>query len=416
MDYFSRQENGELSCEEIAVSSLCKTYQTPFYLYSQKTLQRHCDVLIQSASQYNGTVCYAVKANHNLHLLKSIFSSGVGADVVSGGEVQKAIHAGVNPGKIIFSGVGKKSDEIDLAIKNKIYSINIESPFEVDLVSQRAKEAGVRVKVAVRVNPNISVKTNPKIATGMFSSKFGIIEADLPGVLQQIKDSKWVELAGIACHIGSQICDLEPFEKAATRMVWIADQCKASGHPIEFVDMGGGLGVRYVNEKPPELADYVKTVMSPVHNAGYKPFIEIGRALIANVGVLVTSIIGKKATPEKNFLVVDAAMTELMRPTLYQAVHDIVPVSNNLQNLQKHDVVGPVCESGDFLGKDVQISADISAGDALVVRGAGAYGESLGSTYNIRPLAASVLVDGQRHKLIRKKQTLEHMWSLETNS
>ena len=413
MDYFNRNSLNQLCCEDLHLKDIAQTHSTPTYIYSKKTLTRHCSVLAAAAKNHGGMVCFAVKANSNLSLLKEIFSHDIGADVVSMGEVKKSLAAGVSPQKIIYSGVGKTAEELEFAIQTGLFSINVESVFEIKMIAEIAQKIQKNVRIALRINPNVFAQTNPKIATGMYNSKFGIIEDDLPQILSLIEQSKGLQLNGIACHIGSQICDIEPFAQATQHMTKVAQKLRSKNFPIEFVDMGGGLGVVYDNEKPPPLEDYVNCVMKPVRDIGLQPVIEIGRALIANVGGIITKIVGIKKTPVKNFVVVDAAMTELMRPTLYNAKHRIEAVKEPGDQTMKVDVVGPVCESGDYLAKEITVPADLQAGDYLLVRGCGAYAEAMGHNYNLRPLAQSILVDGSNMTVVRQKQNYQQMWQLE---
>ncbi len=413
MDFF-QYKNGELYCEDSKLSLLAEKYGTPSYIYSLSTLLKHCRRLIRAFAEYPTTACFAVKSNSNHTVLKTIFSEGFGADLVSAGELQRSLNAGVDASKIVFSGVGKLDNEILMALDADIMSFNVESEFELHSIARLAAERNKVARVSLRINPNIDAKTNEKIATGLYSTKFGIPETELKAHLQIIKNSPFLQLVGVACHIGSQITELAPLKEAAQRMATIARDVLAAGFPIELVDMGGGLGIRYSKENAPELEEYATTLIDAIKPTGLKLVIEPGRVLVGNVGVLLTQVIGVKKTPQKNFVIVDAAMNDLMRPTLYGSYHDIVPVAHSSEKTSDSlcDFVGPICETGDYLGKDRNCVVP-EAGDLFAIRGCGAYAAIMSGNYNSRAMAPEILVDGSRERVIKRRQPLNEIWQYE---
>ena len=413
MDFFE-YKNGELHCEDSKLSLLAERYGTPSYIYSQSTLLKHCRRLLKAFSSYPTTACFAVKSNSNHTVLKTIFAEGFGADLVSAGELQRSISAGVDPGKIVFSGVGKLDSEILMALDADIMSFNVESEFELHSIARLAAVRNKVARVCLRINPNIDAKTNEKIATGLYSTKFGIPETELKAHLQIIKNSPNLKLIGIACHIGSQITELTPLKEAAQSMAAIAKDVLTAGFPIELVDMGGGLGIRYSKENAPELEDYAKTLIDAIRPTGLKLVIEPGRVLVGNIGILLTQVIGVKKTPQKNFVIVDAAMNDLMRPTLYGSYHDIVPVNKPSDEAITAlcDFVGPICETGDYLGKD-RTCAVPKADDLFAIRGCGAYAAIMSGNYNSRAMAPEIMVEGSKERVIRRRQLLTEIWQYE---
>jgi diaminopimelate decarboxylase len=411
LDYFN-YKNGEAFCEDVSLTSLASQYDTPLYVYSKATLLRHCKNLLDAFKDYPTLACFAVKANSNISYLSEIFKCGFGADIVSIGELERALNAGCDPKKIVYSGVGKKPEDLEQALNRGILSFNVESAFELDLVEQIAAKKNVAANISLRINPNIDAKTNPKISTGLNTTKFGLSENIIEAMLIDIKKRQHLRLTGLACHIGSQMIGLGPVKAAAQRLVFWAKKALALGLPLENIDMGGGLGIRYDSENPPELADYARTLICEVKPTNLKLLIEPGRVIAGNTGVLLSKVIGVKATPEKNFLVIDAAMTELLRPAMYAAFHDILPVKAariGKKNSRTFDVVGPVCETSDLLGEGRSFE-NPAAGDLVYVRGAGAYGFSMSSNYNTRPRVAEVMVDGSKATLIRRREKLADLW------
>lgn len=412
MDHFL-EKNGVYHCEDVALPKLAAEIGTPAYVYSEATLVRHCRNFLAAFKSYPTTACFAVKSLSNLSVMQRIFAEGFGADLVSIGELERALLAGAKPDQIVFSGVGKKDDEIIRALDVGILMFNVESPFELDRIASLAKARGKVAGVALRVNPNIDAKTNEKISTGLYTTKFGLPEEELPPLLARIAQDKHLSLAGIGCHIGSQITELGPLGDAARRMAEIAQGILAQGHKPKCLDMGGGLGIRYRDEQPPSLEDYARTLIKAVAPTGLSLIVEPGRVLVGNIGILLTRVIGVKKTPARHFVIVDAAMNDLIRPSLYESFHEILPVTPRTQAPEVLcDVVGPVCETGDFLGKGRTLPLP-EEGDLLAVRGCGAYASSMASQYNSRPRAAEVLVQGGGFRVVRPRETLESLWASE---
>jgi len=383
------------------LEAIADEYGTPCYVYDGAKIDEQCTALKTSIS---GDICYAVKACSTKAILQKMIRHGFGADVVSGGELSRALSAGVPANQIVFSGVGKQDWEIDLALEKVIGAFNVESPDELNRIQQMAAQKGRRASVFIRVNPNISAKTNPYIATGLYSTKFGIAESALDEVARLARSLPLLILEGIGCHLGSQIAEISVFEQAAARMVGLATTLKA-GHP-EFtkLDMGGGLAVRYSQETPPSVAEYARVMNRAAQAAGLRLVLEPGRFLVAEAGCLLTRVITIKTTPEKRFAVVDAAMNDLIRPSLYKAFHPIDPVIPRTGSSLDYDVVGPVCEKGAFLALDRNLPP-IESRDLLRVVLCGAYAASMASNYNSRPRAAEVLWDGGKARLIRRRET-----------
>lgn len=411
MDHFLLK-NDVYHCEDVPLPELAAQVGTPAYVYSEATLTRHCRRFLDAFKSYPTLACFAVKALSNLSVLNRIAQEGFGADLVSRGELERALLAGVKPEKIVFSGVGKTDDEIQRALDVGILMFNVESGYELDRIGELAQRKKTTARVALRVNPNIDAKTNEKISTGLYTTKFGLPEDELPALLGRIKRQGSLKLAGIGCHIGSQITELSPLGDAARRMAEIAQGVMAQGHKLEFLDMGGGLGIRYKDEQPPSLEDYAQTVIEAIAPTGLKLIVEPGRVLVGNVGVLLTRVIGVKKTPARHFVVVDAAMNDLIRPTLYDSYHDILPVKTPARGEAEVlcDFVGPVCETGDFLGKGRTLPLP-KEGDLVMIRGCGAYASSMASQYNSRPRAPEVMVSGSTSRVIRPRETLESLWS-----
>lgn len=413
MDFF-QYKSGQLHCEDLRLADLADKYGTPSYIYSRATLLRHCRRLLKAFENYPTTACFAVKSNSNLTVLRTIFGEGFGADLVSAGELERSLKAGVAPEKIVFSGVGKLDHEIIDGLNADILSFNVESDFELRSIARLAKDAGKVARVSLRINPNIDAKTNEKIATGLYSTKFGIPETELAAHLAIVKDSPNLKLVGVACHIGSQITELSPLRDAATRMAQVAKDVVAAGFQLELVDMGGGLGIRYSSESTPELEDYASTLISAIKPTGLRLVIEPGRVLVGNIGILLSRVIGVKKTPQKNFVILDAAMNDLMRPTLYGSYHDIVPVNETAANEEPQlcDFVGPICETGDYIGKDRSAPVP-KAGDLFAVRGCGAYAAIMASNYNSRGIAPEIMIDGRDANIVRRRQKPAEIWQYE---
>lgn len=412
MGPFSYQ-NGKLNCEGLALEELAKKYGTPLYVYSKKNIENNCNRFIRAFSSHPTKICYAVKANYNLSILKSIFECGMGADVVSMGELERVLEAGGIASNIVFSGVGKKQEEIERAIEVQVASINVESRSELELIKKIAEAKRRNVSISVRVNPNIDVKTNPYIATGLYDTKFGVADADLESVAELVKGHPRVSLEGLACHIGSQITELKSFEAAARRLVELANKMKGSGFPIRRIDLGGGLGIAYKpGEVVPSIEDYAETILRVVKGTPFEMVLEPGRSIIGDAGALLTTVLVTKEHQGRHFTVVDAAMNDLIRPCLYDAYHEIISLKEKSDSTRLTDVVGPVCETGDFLALSRKLS-DPKEGDLLLVKNCGAYGTTMSSNYNSRPRSAEVLISGHDVKLIRRRETLTDLWQHE---
>ena len=348
MDHF-QYRSGEAYCEDLALSKIAQDVGTPAYIYSRATLKKHLLRIKEAFASYPTLPCFAVKANSNLAILKDIFSEGFGADLVSGGEYQRSCKAGVDRNKIVFSGVGKTREEIRLALSGGLLSFNVESAFELRNIHEIAKEMNTVAPVCFRVNPNIDAKTNPKIATGLFSTKFGIVESELKSLVKELSEMPHVKLVGLACHIGSQITDISPMGEAAKKMAGLAHDLLDDGHPLEFINMGGGLGIRYRDEPQPDVEKYAELLIEHISSTKLRLIIEPGRVLVGNIGILLNSVIGIKRTPQKNFAVVDGAMNDVIRPSLYDSYHEIMTVREpTAKSEELYDIVGPICETGDF--------------------------------------------------------------------
>ncbi len=409
MDYFNYQDDGQLWAEEVSLQALEQQFGTPLYIYSRATLERHWNAFDKSVGEHPHLVCYAVKANGNLGVLNALARLGSGFDIVSGGELERVLTAGGDPAKIVFSGVGKTVEEMKRALELNIKCFNVESEPELERLNTVAAEMGVIAPISLRINPDVDAKTHPYISTGLRDNKFGIAFDRASEVYRFADSLPNLNVQGIDCHIGSQLTDIEPFIDATDRLLALIDQLIADNIHIEHLDVGGGLGVVYKDELPPQPSDYAKALLARLTN---HPDIELifepGRAIAANAGILLTKIEYLKHTEFKNFAVVDAAMNDLMRPALYSAWQDIVPVSPRKGEAIAYDIVGPICETGDFLGKDRDLL--IQQGDLLAIRSAGAYGFSMSSNYNARRRAAEVMVDGDKVHLVRKREEYIDLW------
>lgn len=413
MDAF-RRIAGQLHCEELPLSRLAEAVGTPAYVYSRGALAARCRALTSAFASHPTMACFAVKANSNLSVLREIFSHGLGADLVSIGELERALAAGAAPGKIVFSGVGKRDDEIARGLEAGIFTFNIESAYELEQVARVAAVRGVVAPVSLRVNPNIDAKTNEKIATGLYTTKFGLPEDDIDALVARVRALPSLRLVGLACHIGSQIVELGPMREAARRMCDLSLRLVRAGVPLACVDLGGGLGIQYDDETPPSFEAYAQELLAAVKPTGLPLVIEPGRVIVGNAGILLTRVIGVKRTPAKHFVVVDAAMNDLVRPTLYDAYHAIEPVLAPPSDAPEVlcDFVGPICETGDYLAKD-RHAALPQPGDLLAIRSCGAYGSSMASRYNSRPMAPELLVDGARFRVVRPREALAALWEPE---
>lgn len=416
MNHFDYRD-GVLHAEDVALTDIAQAVGTPFYCYSTATLTRHFNVFSKAFADLDALVCYAMKANSNQAVLKTLARLGAGADVVSEGEMRRALAAGIPAKKILFSGVGKTAREMDFALQAGILCFNVESEPELELLSARAVANGKTAPVSLRINPDVDAKTHKKISTGLAENKFGIPRQRAREVYARAAALPGLKVAGIDMHIGSQITELQPFDDAFALLVELVATLKADGHAIEHVDLGGGLGIPYkTDNSPPPLPDaYAAIVHKHVGKLGLKVMFEPGRLIVGNAGVLVSEVIFVKEGDAKNFLIVDAAMNDLIRPTLYDAFHDIRPVVQPPANAPRMmvDIVGPVCETGDYLGLDRDLPK-LKSGDLIAVSTAGAYGAVQAGTYNTRLLVPEVLVDGDRFHVVRKRQTYEELIGLDS--
>lgn len=413
MDYFTYQR-GELCAEQLPLSAIAERFGTPTYVYSRATLERHYRAFDEAFAGIEHQVCYAVKANSNIAVLNVLARLGAGFDIVSGGELERVLAAGGDPGKVVFSGLGKQEAEIERALQVEIACFNVESEAELERINAVALRLGRTAPVSLRVNPDVDAQTHPYISTGLKENKFGIDINDAVDVYLRAQRMPGLRIVGIDSHIGSQLTQTAPFVDALTRVLAMMDTLAAHGIIIEHLDIGGGLGVRYREETPPEPRAYAEALLPLLEGRRLKIYMEPGRAIAANAGLLLTKVEFLKPTAHKNFAIVDAAMNDLIRPSLYSAWMDIVPVRPREDTTleRRYDVVGPVCETGDFLGKDRDLR--IAAGDLLAVRSAGAYGFAMSSNYNSRGRAAEVMVDGGQAYLVRRRETLADQIGLES--
>ncbi len=404
--------NGSLYVEKVSVAEMAQTVQTPFYAYSEQEIRSQMQAFTQAATKYlsSFTVCFALKSNANISVIKVIASMGGGADIVSGGELMLALKAGIAPEKIVFSGVGKTREELTAAVENGIGQINLESEEEAEMLEEISLLAKKKTRVAVRVNPDVDAHTHQKITTGKKENKFGVAWENARPLYRRLAQSKGLIPVGLDVHVGSQLLETEPFEKAFDRTAGIVEALKADGIGLETIDVGGGLGVAYrESDEPCSVDAYMKIVADRLGKFGCRIIFEPGRFLIAPAGILVSKVVRIKHTTEKNFLVLDAGMNDLIRPAIYDAYHGVKPVKEGPAD-QTYDVVGPVCESSDVFGKDRKLPVML-AGDLVVLETAGAYGASMGSNYNFRPLCAEVLVNDDKFSIIRKAQTIDDIWA-----
>lgn len=412
MDYFNYRENGQLFAEECNLSELAAEHGTPLYVYSRATIERHWHAFDKAAGDVPHLICYAVKANSNLAVLNLLARLGSGFDIVSGGELARVIAAGGDPAKVVFSGVAKTEAEMQEALRQEILCFNLESEPELERLNRVAGEMGKVARISVRVNPDIDAGTHPYISTGLKENKFGVpIERALL-LYRRAAQLPNIQIVGIDCHIGSQLTELEPFLEAMDRLLALIDRLASEGIHVHHLDVGGGLGVNYSDENPPHPEQYAAALKAKLADRDLQLIFEPGRAIVANAGVLLTRVEYLKEGEDRHFAIVDAAMNDLIRPSLYGAWMNIIPADRSLERpARRYDVVGPVCETGDFLGKDRELG--LAPDDLLVVRSAGAYGFAMSSNYNTRPRAAEVLVDGADAHLVRQREPLAELWRLE---
>lgn len=399
--------NGQLHLEGVALETLAERFGTPLYVYSRQALEDAYRTYAAAFSALPHLICYAVKANSSLAILNLFARLGAGFDIVSGGELARVLAAGGDPGKVVFSGVGKTADEMRAALEAGILCFNVESASELRRLNHVAGQLGKTAPVSFRVNPDVDPGTHPYISTGLKQNKFGVPIADAPALYRQAANLPNLRITGIDCHIGSQLTDLTPLADAADRVLALVDALASEGIRLQHIDLGGGIGIRYQDETPPDIAAYGRTLAARFSGRSEKLLLEPGRSLVGNAGVLLTRVEYLKPGEDKNFAIVDAGMNDLMRPSLYEAYHEIAPVLQRETPAKRYDVVGPICETGDFLGFARDLA--IEEGDLLALLSAGAYGMSMASNYNSRPRAAEVLIDRNEIHLIRKRETQDGM-------
>lgn len=405
-------KHGVLHAENVSLAEIAGIYNTPCYVYSREALESAYSKFEAGFAAADHLVCFAVKANPSLAILNLFAKLGAGFDIVSGGELARVLAAGGDPKKIVFSGVGKTAAEMQAALNAGIFCFNVESAAELERLNDVAGSMDKIAPVSLRVNPNVDAKTHPYISTGLKNNKFGVAYEDAFSLYQRAAELPNIAVHGVDCHIGSQLTDLSPFLDAFDRVLTLVDQLEEAGIHIKHIDAGGGIGICYNDETPPDFSEYAKAMLAKLGDRKVKLVFEPGRALVGNAGLLLTKVEYLKHTEAKNFAIVDAAMNDLMRPALYDAYHEIVSVKASTEATQQYEVVGPVCESGDFLGHDRDLA--LLEGDLLAIMSAGAYGMSMSSNYNTRPRAAEVMVDGDHHHLIRQRESIEQLFALES--
>jgi len=413
-DWLTRRD-GSLYAERVPLASIAERYGTPAYVYSRAAIEAAFGEFARAAAGRRATICYALKANSNLAIVDLLARAGAGFDIVSGGELMRVIAAGADPRRVVFSGVGKSESEIRLALAHRVRCFNVESTSELRRLSRIAQEAGTRAPVSLRVNPDVDAGTHPYISTGLRENKFGIAHDAALDAYREAVSLPGLRVTGIDCHIGSQITELTPFVAALDKVVELVSNLAAGGIALEHVDLGGGLGIRYDDEQPPSREAMLRTIFARIDASpvvrDLEVMFEFGRSIVGNAGVLLTRVEYLKTNGPKRFAVVDAAMNDLMRPALYEAYHRIVPVTERTGSPQDYDVVGPVCESGDWLGRERALT--IGEGDLLAILSAGAYGMAMSSNYNTRPRPPELMVDGESVHLVRERESIESLYALE---
>ncbi|HIJ36511.1 MAG TPA: diaminopimelate decarboxylase [Deltaproteobacteria bacterium] len=407
MNHFHYIQN-ELYCENVPVSKIARDVGTPVYIYSHATLSRHFDVFDSAFKGVNHLTCFSMKSNSNGAVLNVFSQQGGGVDIVSGGELFRALKAGVVPGKIVYSGVGKREEELAYALESGILLFNVESAQEMHSLNRVAERMGKKAKIALRVNPDVDPKTHPYISTGLKENKFGVSIKDAVEQYSVASGLKGLQVAGVSCHIGSQLTSISPFVDALKKLKDLIERLTRLGMRIDYLDLGGGLGITYEDESPPPPTEYAAAIQAELGETGLTLILEPGRVLVGNAGILVAEVIYTKISDDKIFFVVDAAMNDLMRPSLYNSYHEIRPVRVTGRKKVKADIVGPICESGDFLAKNREVAA-FEPGELLAVMSAGAYGFSMSSTYNSRPRACEVMGKGDRFSVIREREKMEDL-------
>ncbi len=410
----------ELQCDSVAIEKLAKNFGTPLYVYSGSTIRSRFQTFDKAFEAIEHTVCYSVKANSNLSILKMLAQLGSGFDIVSGGELERVIRVDKKAAsRVVFSGVGKNAAEMDLALQAGILMFNVESEGEAELLASRAAELKKRGRVAMRVNPDVFAETHPYISTGLHKHKFGVPIEAARKIYRDMAKSKYLDVAGISVHIGSQITSVDPFNAAMDRVAELAQTLRKDGHDIRYIDCGGGLGIHYHGDSPADFpqvtAKYAEAIIRPLAPLGIRLLLEPGRTIIGPCGALITRVLYRKQNDSKRFLVVDGGMNDLIRPSLYGAHHEIIPVKLNSKNSETVDVVGPICETGDFFARDRELP-NVAAGELIALLDTGAYGMSISSNYNTRGRAAEVMVDGKKVKMIRRRESVKDQIRIEEES
>ena len=408
---FIHTNQGSLFAEAVSLETIAKQFGTPTYVYSKNTLIQTFESFKKGLLKTDHLICFAVKANSNIAILNLFASLGAGFDIVSGGELERVIYAGGDPQKIVFSGVGKTASEIEAALKANILCFNVESRSELLRIEEVAKKINIKAPISIRVNPDVDAKTHPYISTGLKDNKFGVDFNQALALYLEAKSMSHIEIKGIDCHIGSQITELKPFVDALDRVLSLVDQLKKNDIHLSHVDIGGGIGICYQDESPPDFEIYTKEILSKIQNLNVKIIFEPGRALVGNAGVLLSKVEYLKQNDVKHFAIIDAAMNDLMRPTLYDAYHEIKVVHEHDTKSQSFDVVGPVCESGDFIAKNRSLK--LKENDLICIMSAGAYGMSMSSNYNSRGRAAEVMVDRDKVFEVRTREKSSDLFKLE---
>ena len=410
MSAFARSKS-ILHAEGVSLAEIAKRFGTPCWVYSRLALETALDEFQSELAGIDALVCYAVKANSNLAVLDVLARRGAGFDIVSGGELKRVLAAGADPQRIVFSGVGKSAGEMEMALRVGILCFNVESAAELDRLDTVSGALGKVAPVSLRVNPDVDARTHPYVSTGLKENKFGVAYEDALPLYRRAASLRNLRIGGIDCHIGSQLLDGAPFVEALDKILLLVDRLAAEGIYLEHIDLGGGLGIHYRDETPPSVKDYLQPMLAKLRGQKLRVLLEPGRRLVGNAGVLLTRVEYLKPGTVKNFAIVDAAMNDLARPALYGSWHEIVPVVPRQGPVRPWEIVGPVCESGDFLGRGRELV--LAAGDLLAVMSAGAYSMSMSSNYNSRPRAAEVMVDGDRAHLVRRRETIEELYALE---
>jgi len=406
--HFFEYKNHQLHCEGIPIQKIAEEVGTPFYLYSYHTLVRHFTIFDEAFKGMSHLICYSAKANSNLTFLRLFVNLGGGVDVVSGGELYRAVKGGADPRKIVFSGVGKREDEIEYALKTGILMFNVESSQELQVINEVAGRVGKKAPIAIRVNPDIDPKTHPYISTGLKQNKFGIDILRAPMAYRLASQMSNMKIVGIDCHIGSQLVEVEPIVEALRKLKQLVENLRKEGMEIQYLDLGGGLGITYEDEEPPHPIEYASTILEEIREFGCTLILEPGRVIVGNAGVLVSKVLYTKENEEKRFVIVDAGMNDLVRPSYYGSYHQILPVKEETREEIVADVVGPICESSDFLAKGRKIP-NLHSGELIAVMSAGAYGFSMSTNYNSRPRIAEVLVRDDQMFVIRQRENYEDL-------